>query len=80
MDLALALAALTTLAVLARLVRLRGVRFGGLHVGSLRFSFASKRPRVALPSADPAQLPAHSGKGSRPRAKRRAAKSRARTN
>lgn len=75
-----ALAALALALVLVTLgLRLRGVRFGGLHVGSFRFSFASKRPRVALPSADPARLPARSGKGSRPRAKRRAAKSRPRT-
>lgn len=76
-----ALAALALALVLVTLgLRLRGVRFGGLHVGSLRFSFASKRPRVALPSAEPARLPARSGKGARPSARRRPAKSRTRTN
>ena len=46
--------------------------------GKALLSFASKLPRTVLPSSGPALLPARSSKCSRPRAERRAAKSRAR--
>jgi hypothetical protein len=62
-----------------RAVRIEGLSIGSVSLGAALFSFASKLPRRALPSSRPTLLPSRSSKCSRPRAERRAAKSRART-
>ncbi len=62
-----------------RAVRIESLRIGSVSLGAALFSFASKRPRTALPSSGPALLPSRASKCSSPRAERRAAKSRART-
>lgn len=62
-----------------RRVSLEALRIGPVSFGPLRFFFTSSHPRAALPSAGPALLPSRAGNRSRPRAKRRPAKSRTRT-